>query len=238
MRESYRGVWPRASDFGPALALTGVGFWPLIRRVQEKPTNGMIAAGLVAAIVLWGQNNAATKYLSAYWPPLTIGVTRFLSAGLILLAVLHWTNWLGRSEPVSRELNRRLWRVSLLSLAVYITCYTIAIRFTSASNVALHLGTAPVWALIWEERPRLTWRSAQSYGAALLALFGVIILVWFGQICGGKTTRGSATCLALAPACFGRATDAIAAPSANPFFRRKSPPAHFGARASFCCRLH
>lgn len=147
-------------------------------RVNEKPSNGMIAAGLVAAIVLWGQNNAATKYLAGYWPPVTIGVSRFLAAGLILLGVLHWTGWLGRSEPVSRELNRRLWRVSLFSLAGYIVCYCLAIKFTSASNVALHLGTAPVWALIWEDRPRWTRRSVQSYAAALLAVAGVFILVW------------------------------------------------------------
>lgn len=138
----------------------------------------MIATGLVVAIVLWGQNNAATKYLVGYWPPVTIGVTRFLTAGLILLGVLHWTDWLGRSEPVSRELNRRLWKVSAFNLASYIACYCMAIRFTSASNVALHLGTAPVWALIWEERPQWTWRSAQSYAAALLAVAGVFILVW------------------------------------------------------------
>ena len=79
----------------------------------------MISAGLIGAIILWGQNNAATKYLAGYWPPVTIGVSRFLAAGLILLAVLHWTDWLGRSEAVSRELNRRLWRVSLFSLASY-----------------------------------------------------------------------------------------------------------------------
>jgi drug/metabolite transporter (DMT)-like permease len=146
--------------------------------VKEKPTNGMIATGLVVAIILWGQNNAATKYLVGYWPPVTIGVTRFLSAGLILLGVLHWTDWLGRSEPVSKELNRRLWKISLFSLASYIACYCLAIRFTSASNVALHLGTAPVWALLWEERPQWTWRSLQSYAAALLAVAGVFILVW------------------------------------------------------------
>ena len=138
----------------------------------------MIVTGIVAALILWGQNNAATKYLVGFWPPLTIGVTRFLSAGLILLGVLHWTDRLGRSEKVSPELNRKLWRVSVMPLGAYIICYTFAIRFTSASNVALHLGTAPVWALIWEERPQWTWRSMQSYAAALLAVTGVFILVW------------------------------------------------------------
>lgn len=138
----------------------------------------MIVTGIVAALILWGQNNAATKYLVGFWPPLTIGVTRFLSAGLILLGVLHWTDWLGRTETVSRELNRKLWRVSIMPLGAYIICYTFAIKFTTASNVALHLGTAPVWALVWEERPQLTWRSLQSYAAALLAVAGVFILVW------------------------------------------------------------
>src|SRR3954469_7845428 len=138
----------------------------------------MIATGLVVAIILWGQNNAATKYLVGFWPPVTIGTTRFLSAGLILLGVLHWTDWLGRSEPVSPAPNRPLWKISLFSLASYIACYCLAIRFTSASNVALHLGTAPVWALLWEERPKLNFRSAQNYGAAMLALFGVVLLVW------------------------------------------------------------
>lgn len=158
--------------------------------MKEKPTNGAIATGLILAIVLWGQNNAATKYLIGFWPPLTIGVTRFLSAGLILLGVLHWTNWLGRSEKISRELNRKLWRVSAITLAIYIVCYTFAIGLTSASNVALHLGTAPVWALIWEERPRMTWRSAQSYGAAFLALFGVVILFWPNLKLGGSRWVG------------------------------------------------
>jgi drug/metabolite transporter (DMT)-like permease len=162
--------------------------------VQNKPSNSALASGLLLAIFLWGQNNAATKYLVAYWPPLTIGVTRFLTAGLVLLALLHWTDWLGRSEPVSPELNRRLWKASAFTLATYIACYTFAISFTTASNIALYLGAAPVWALIWEERPRLTWRSFQSYSAALLALTGVIILFaphlkhgghrWLGDVLG------------------------------------------------------
>lgn len=145
---------------------------------ERHPKNSAITAGLLTALILWGQNNAATKYLLDSWPPITVGFTRFLAAGLILLAVLHWTNWLGRSEPVTPELNRRLWLQASLPLGVYIICYTMAMSFTSPANVALHLGTAPVWALLFEGRPRLSWKSAQSYGAALLALSGVIVLFW------------------------------------------------------------
>lgn len=150
----------------------------------------MIAAGLLTAIILWGQNNAATKYLINSWPPITVGFTRFLSAGLILLAVLHWTSWLGRSEPVSRELNRRLWLDASIPLAAYIICFTLAVAYTSPANVALHLGTAPVWALLMEERPRWSWRTLQSYGAAMLALSGVVVLFWPNLKAGGGKWLG------------------------------------------------
>jgi drug/metabolite transporter (DMT)-like permease len=44
--------------------------------------------------------------------------------------------------------------------------------------VALYIGASPVWTLLWEERPRQTWASARRYGAALLALAGVLVLFW------------------------------------------------------------
>ena len=53
-----------------------------------------------------------------------------------------------------------------------------ALRLTSASHVALYLGASPVWALLREERPRRTWTSAKRYGAALLAIGGVLVLLW------------------------------------------------------------
>jgi drug/metabolite transporter (DMT)-like permease len=59
-------------------------------------------------------------------------------------------------------------------LAFYIACYVWAVRFTSASSVALFMGTSPVWALVWEER--LTRHSAHRYLAALLALAGICAL--------------------------------------------------------------
>jgi drug/metabolite transporter (DMT)-like permease len=79
-----------------------------------------------------------------------------------------------------------------LSLAVYIVAFNTALRFTSASHVALYLGAAPVWALLWEELPTRSWSSVQRYGAAMLALSGVIVLFlpvlhhagsgWIGEV--------------------------------------------------------
>lgn len=141
-------------------------------------SNPALAASLIFAIALWGGNNAGTKWLVQTWPPLWTGATRFLFAGLILLGVLRWTNWLGTPRPLTRELKARLWWRGGLCLAVYIVAFYWALLFTPVSHVALYLGAAPVWALLWEGVPDRSWLTAQRYGAALLALTGVLVLLW------------------------------------------------------------
>jgi drug/metabolite transporter (DMT)-like permease len=149
-----------------------------ILRVLGKKSNMAIAAGLLLAVVLWGASNASTKYVLRTWPPIWTGATRFFCAGALMLALLKWTRWFGTRQPIPRALGRKLWLRGGLSLAVYVLLFNWAMWLTSASHVALYLGMAPVWALVWEERPSRSWRSAQRYGAALLALSGVCVLFW------------------------------------------------------------
>ena len=112
-------------------------------------------------------------------------------AGLILMAILKWTSWLGHLTPLDAALRRELWwRGTLSVLAIYIAAFNWALHFTAASHVALYLGTAPVWALLWEERPARTWRSAQRYGAAALAASGVVVLFWPSLKAGTGNWRG------------------------------------------------
>jgi drug/metabolite transporter (DMT)-like permease len=147
--------------------------------VFSKKTDGGIVASLVFAVALWGASNAGSKHLVATgWPPVWTGATRLLCAGLALLGVLRWTNWLGALTPLNPTERRGLWLQGGLSLAIYMVVFNEAMLFTAASHVALYLGTAPVWALLWEERPSASWRSAQRYGSALLALTGVVVLFW------------------------------------------------------------
>ena len=141
-------------------------------------SNFAVAAGLLVAIILWGGNNTGTKLLVSSWPPTFTGGTRFLCAGLLLLGVLRWTKWLGTHHAPPAESKRRLWLRGGLSLASYIVAFNWAVRYTSPSHVALYLGAAPGWALLWEaaaDRSRLTLRRG---GAAALALSGVLVLVW------------------------------------------------------------
>ena len=144
----------------------------------DKKSNGAIATLLVLAIFFWGGSNAGTKYLVTEWPPIWLGCTRLLCAGLLLLAVLRWTNWLGTLSPLTAQTRRDLWLRGGLTLAIYIVVFNLALKYTSASHVALYLGTAPVWALVWEERPSWNLRSAQLYSSAALAVAGVLALNW------------------------------------------------------------
>ena len=112
------------------------------------------------------------------WPPVFTGTTRFLFAGLILLAVLRFTKWLGDFQPLSRSQQAQLWIRGGLSLAAYTAAFSWALRLAGASHVALYIGASPVWALLVEERPQKNWSSVRRYLAALLAMSGVLVLFW------------------------------------------------------------
>lgn len=146
--------------------------------MSEKKNHLAIGGGLLLTVIFWGGNNAGTKWLVATWPPIWTGSTRFLLAGGILFAVLRGTRLLGAYQPLRPGQLRRLWLSGGLSLAVYVMAFCWAMHLTAASHVALYLGAAPIWALLWEERPRRSWASARSYGAALLGVTGVLVLFW------------------------------------------------------------
>ena len=154
-----------------------------------------IVASLLLAIFLWGGNNTGIKVLVKAWPPLWVGGTRFLCAGLLMLALLRWTRWLGPANGCSPWRNHQLALKGGLSLAVYIAVFNWSLHFTAASHVALYLAASPVWALVWEcgtgeGREELVKRLF----AAMLALLGVVILfgpalhsgngTWVGEMLG------------------------------------------------------
>jgi drug/metabolite transporter (DMT)-like permease len=146
--------------------------------VPERNNHTVIASSLLLVVVLWGGNNAGTKWLLGTWPPVFTGATRFLFAGLILLAVLRGTKLLGEFQPLTPGLRRQLWLRGGLSLAAYTMVFCWALKLTAASHVALYIGASPVWSLLVEQRPQKNWSSVRRYAAALLALTGVLVLFW------------------------------------------------------------
>lgn len=156
-------------------------------------SNALIASELLLVMILWGGNNAAMKYQLRFWPPVFTASIRFLCAGFLLVLIMRWTQWLGRPADLTPEQRRELWTHASLPLAMYITVFVWALHFTSSSSVALFMGTSPVWALIWEERPSL--KTAHRYAAALLALAGVAVLFPPGSGSANSTWAGNALAL-------------------------------------------
>lgn len=146
--------------------------------MSESKSNASIAASLLLVVVLWGGNNAGTKWLLGQWPPVFTGATRFLFAGAFLLAILRYTKLLGEFQSPTSAQTRQLWLRGGLSLALYTAMFSWALRLTAASHVALYIGASPVWALLVEQRPARDWSSVRRYGAALLATTGILILFW------------------------------------------------------------
>ena len=160
------------------------------RGVSAGPSNAAIAAGLLFAVFLWGGNNAAVGFLVRDWPPLWIGCSRAAGVGLLMLALLRWTPWLGSTHVPDDALRRALWWRGGLPLAVYIVVFTVALQFTTVSHVAVYLGASPVWVLLMEGKPERNSASLKRYVAAALALAGVVILFW-PKLSAANTTLGA-----------------------------------------------
>jgi drug/metabolite transporter (DMT)-like permease len=129
-------------------------------------------------VVLWGANNTGLKYLVGSWPPIGVGCSRFLCAGFMILALMHWTNWLGAPTPLTSLEKKQLWFRTSLVLAVYIIAFNCAVKWTAVSHVALYLGASPIWALILDRHWDKSWATVQRLSAAVMAFSGVLILFW------------------------------------------------------------
>src|SRR6185436_3306003 len=109
--------------------LANVSINIVTQHVRGKTSHPGIILSLVFAVFLWGGNNTGTKVIVSAWPPIWTGASRFLCAGLLLLALLKWTPWLGATNEVSSGLRKRLWLYGGCSLASYIVCFNWALRF-------------------------------------------------------------------------------------------------------------
>ena len=91
---------------------------------------------------------------------------RFLFAGLILLAVLRFTNWLGEFQPLRpayTETNMAARRFESGGLHRRVSAGRCDLR--PASHVALYLGASPVWALLGRSVRSGIWSSAAALRA-------------------------------------------------------------------------
>ena len=157
---------------------------------QIAPTWKILSA-IGIAVFLWGGNNVATKIVITEWPPMWATCVRFLVSSALLLGLIQRVPSFGPSSPIDRDLKQRLWLGPGLSFTVYIVAFVWALKFTSASNVAVYFATSPVFAMLWDcyEGQRVPWK--RMFLASCLTLIGIIWLFlptlsgsefgWFGD---------------------------------------------------------
>ncbi len=148
--------------------------------VSGTASHRAIVVSLLLTVFIWGANNTGVKVLVTSWPPGWVAATRFICAGLLMLALMRFTDWLGPTSTISAAVQRKLWFAGGLSLAAYILVFNLAVRYTSASHVTLYLAASPVWALLWEKgltKGSLATRLQAGFATALTVV-GVAVLLW------------------------------------------------------------
>ncbi len=101
---------------------------------------------------------------------------RFIVSGAILLFLIHRSPWLGQPQPITPKLRRRLWWGPGLVFTCYLMSFIWALKFTTASNVAVYFAASPVFAVLWDRLhgQDVPWK--RMLLATPLALSGV---AWF-----------------------------------------------------------
>ena len=108
-----------------------------------------------------------------------------------MLTLVRFFPSFGPKKVIDADLRRRLWFGPGLAFTVYLMSFIWALKFTTASNVAVYFATSPVFAMLWDrfEGQRVPWK--RMLIAAGLTFIGVVWLFlptlsgagfgWFGD---------------------------------------------------------
>ena len=178
---------------------------------MRRPTADLM---LLATVSLWALNFTVSKYILEHgFHPLAYSSVRYGVAALVFAAItLAWEGSLriGRGQ------------VSLMAGATVVLflnqlCFIYALRFTTATTVALLFGTLPIFTAVLARGTGVERQSVRFWAAALLS-FGGVALVAVGS--GGKLSADvKGDLLAVG----GAATWAAYSVAIAPLMRRYSP---------------
>src|ERR671938_55155 len=169
---------------------------------------------LFSTVALWAANFTVSKWiLRNGFHPLAYSSVRYAAAAAIFAAItLSWEGSLriGRGE------------IALVAGATFVLllnqlCFIYALRFTTATTVALLFGTLPIWTALVARGAGVERQNLRFWLAALLS-FGGVVLVAVGS---GGTLSADVKGDALAVG--GAATWAVYSVLIAPLMRRYSP---------------
>jgi drug/metabolite transporter (DMT)-like permease len=178
---------------------------------MRRPTADLM---LLATVALWAANFTVSKYILDHgFHPLAYASVRYAFAATIFAAItLAWEGSLriGRGDVT-------LVAGATTVLFINQLCFIYALRFTTATTVALLFGTLPIFTALLARGTGVEQQSRRFWLAALLS-FGGVALVAVGS--GGKL---SANLKGDALAVGGAATWAAYSVAVAPLMRRYSP---------------
>lgn len=106
---------------------------------------GLLDLALLSVAVIWGTNFVVTKSAVTQFGPLAFTAVRFTLATAVLLLLL-------RGQPRGPRLTRADWgQLFLLALVgnvLYQPMATLSLSYTTATNAALFISSAPAWVAV------------------------------------------------------------------------------------------
>lgn len=144
---------------------------------MRRPT--VVDAMLLTTVLLWALNFTVTKYVLTHgFRPLSYSIVRYGAATVIFGAL---TYWLERSFRIRGLRAWLLIGVAVVVLWINQLGYVYSIKFTTASTVALILGSTPVFAAIFGRLAGLERPFAPAFWIAAIASFAGVALVAAGS---------------------------------------------------------
>lgn len=157
-----------------------------IQNPSAKPRLAVLVTALLLVYIVWGTTYFAIGVALQSMPPLWMNGTRFVLAGVVMLA---WALWRGERLPTARQ-----WRnaglVGALMVFGAMTLVMVAQSHGIGSGLmATVVTTMPMWLALWsrlggERVPATSWigLGLGVAGAALLSLEGDFSASWIGAL--------------------------------------------------------
>src|SRR3954453_15171490 len=138
----------------------------------------MVDLMLFATVVIWAFNLTVTKYVLTHgFRPLSYGAMRY-GAGALVFAAL--TLAAERTLRVGGRDSLLILAAATVALFVNQICFVYALKFATASTVALILGTTPIFTALFAHALGLE-RLAPAFWTAALVSFAGVALVALGS---------------------------------------------------------
>ncbi|MBB6062612.1 drug/metabolite transporter (DMT)-like permease [Thermosipho japonicus] len=129
---------------------------------------------LILVIIVWGLSFIATSIVVQNISPLLAAFIRFSIALLTLLVI-----------PKNRKIN--LFNIHKVlagfwGITIYFVSENFALKFTTPTNAALIVSTAPIWYVLFTQIAHKRKTHSLQYVGSLIALFGVGLVILNGRI--------------------------------------------------------